>query len=145
MFKAKAMSNTTPKNTGQPSAQDGLDNTGTQGYDSLSDDAYTGVVIPVRPIGNDPDQLIPITIKSQENKGKKIILDLLINQKLAHVIVIKNGPNFYINLDGEDVGRFEIAADGKITRFPQPKGASTDDDTYFGPIEDKLKALNKLG
>lgn len=145
MFKVKAMSNTTPKNTDQPLAKDGLDNTGTQGYDSLSDDAYTGAIIIPEPTGNDPDKQIPITIKSQENKGEKLIFDLLINEKLAHVIVIKNGPNFYLNLNGEDVGRFETAADGKIKRFPQPKGASTDDDAYFGPIEAKLKALNQWG
>ena len=145
MFKAKAMSNITPKNTEQPAAQDGLDNTGTQGYDSLSDDAYTGAIITAEASSNDPDKQIPITIKSQENKGKKIILDLLINQKLAHVIVIKNGPNFYLNLDGEDVGRFELEENGKITRFPQPKGANTDDDAYFGPIEDKLRELHYLG
>lgn len=138
------MSNTTQKNTEQPAVQDGLDNTGTQGYDSLSDDAYTGAIIPVEPSSNEPDQQIPVTIKSPGIRGEKIIFDLLINEKLAHAIVLKDGSNFHINLDGEDVGRFEIAADGKITRFPQPKGASTDDDVYFGPIEHKLKALNQL-
>lgn len=138
------MSNTTQKNTEQPSAKDGLDNTGTQGYDSLSDDAYTGAVKTAVPNSNDPDKLIPVTIKSPEIKGEKIIFDLLINEKLAHAIVVTDGLNFHINLDGEDVGRFEATADGKITRFPQPKGASKDDDAYFGPIEDKLKELNKL-
>lgn len=125
-------------------AKDGLDNTGTQGYDSLSDDAYTGAIITAEPNSNDPNKQIPVTIKAQENKGEKLIFDLLINEKLAHVIVFKNGPNFHLNLDGEDIGRFEIAADGKIKRFPQPKGASTNDDAYFGPIEAKLKSLNHL-
>lgn len=144
MFKAKAMSNTTQKNTDQSSPKDGLDNTGTQGYDSLSDDAYTGVIKTVEPIGNDPDKQIPVTITSPETKGEKLIFDLLINEKLAHAIVIKDGTNFHINLDGEDVGRFEAAADGKIKRFPQSKGASNDYDAYFGPIEAKLKALHQL-
>ena len=138
------MSNTTQKNTEQPSPKDGLDNTGTQGYDSLSDDAYTGAVKPAEPTSNDPDKQIPVTIKSPEIKGEKIIFDLLINEKLAHAIVITDGVNFHINLDGEDVGRFEATADGKIKRFPQPKGASTNDDAYFSPIEEKLKALKKL-
>jgi len=138
------MSNTTQKNTEQPSPKDGLDNTGTQGYDSLSDDAYTGAVKPAEPTSNDPDKQIPVTIKSPEIKGEKIIFDLLINEKLAHAIVITDGVNFHINLDGEDVGRFETKADGKITRYPQPKGASTNDDAYFSPIEEKLKAMNKL-
>ena len=138
------MSNTTQKNMEQPSAKDGLDNTGTQGYDSLSDDAYTGAVKPAEPKSNDPDQQIPVTIKSPEIKGEKIIFDLLINEKLAHAIVITDGLNFHINLDGEDVGRFEVTTAGKITRYPQPKGANTNDDAYFSPIEEKLKALNKL-
>lgn len=30
------------KIAGNPSARDGYDNTGTQGYDSLTDDAFTG-------------------------------------------------------------------------------------------------------
>lgn len=138
------MTNTTQINNDQPFAKDGLDNTGTQGYDSLSDDAYTGAIITAEPSSNDPDKQIPITIKAQENKGEKIIFDLLINQKLAHAIVVKNGPNFYLNLDGEDVGRFETAAEGKIKRFPQPKGASTNDDAYFSPIETKLRELRYL-
>lgn len=139
------MSNTNQKSNDQVSPKDGLDNTGTQGYDSLSDDAYTGALITAEPRSNDPDKQIPITIKAQEHKGEKIIFDLLINQKLAHAIVVKNGPNFYLNLDGEDVGRFEIATDGKIKRFPQPKGASTNDDAYFSPIEIKLRELGYLG
>jgi len=137
------MSDKTYKSKEQPSAKDGLDNTGTQGYDSLSDDAYTCKVNTVEPMSNDPDKQIPITITSPTHEGEKIIFDLLINEKLAHVIVIKNGQNFHLNLDGEDVGRFELI-DGKIKRFAQPKGASTDDDAYFGPIEAKLKALSKL-
>lgn len=137
------MSNTNHKITGQPAAKDGLDNTGTQGYDSLNDDAYTGKIKAAEPNSNDPDKQIPFTIKTPEIKGEKIIFDLPINGKLAHAIVIKNGQYFHINLDGEDVGRFEITLDGGIKRFPQPKGASTDDDTYFSPIEAKLKALQK--
>lgn len=130
--------------TNLPSPQDGLDNTGTQGYDSLSDDAYTGAVKIIPPTGSDPDQQLPVTIKAHELKGEKIIFDVLVNEKLAHAIVIIDGPNFHINLDGEDLGRFETENDGKIKRFPQPKGASTDHDSYFGPIEAKLRELNKL-
>ena len=144
MFKDKAMAKTISKVNDQSSPKDGLDNTGTQGYDSLSDDAYTGAVITVDPNSDDPNKQIPITIKVQENEGEKIIFDLLINEKLAHAIVIKNGRNFYLNLDGEDLGRFEVLDDGVIKRFPQPKGANTNDQIYFGPVEDKLKALNKL-
>lgn len=128
---------TTPK--------DGLDNTGTQGYDSLKDDAYTGKVKTTVATSNDPDLQIPVTINSPQLEGEKMIFDVLINQKLAHVIVRKNGQNFHINIDGEDVGRFELAEDGKIERFPQPRGARTDDDVYFGPIEEKLKDLGRLG
>lgn len=138
------MSNTTHHKNNQPSAKDGLDNTGTQGYDSLSDDTYTGKVKPIVQGANDPDQQIPVTINSPEIKGEKMVFDLLINEKLAHVIVIKSDSNFHINLDGEDVGRFEVEEGGKIKRYPQPRGASTDDDVYFTPIEEKLKALNKL-
>lgn len=144
MFKDKAMAKTIQNDTIQLSPKDGLDNTGTQGYDSLSDDAYTGEVIAPDLNSNDPNKQIPITIKAQENEGERIIFDLLINEKLAHAIVIKNGRNFYLNLDGEDLGRFEVLDDGEIKRFPQPKGANTNDQTYFGPVEDKLKALNKL-
>ncbi|WP_199118062.1 hypothetical protein [Pedobacter sp. ASV28] len=138
------MTNTTHKITNQPSPQDGLDNTGTQGYDSLSDDAYTGSVKTAQQTSNDPNKQTPITISSPPNEGEKIIFDVLINEKLAHVIVTKNGSCFHINLDGKDKGRFELYENGKIKRFPQPKSDSIDDDIYFGPIEGKLKALNKL-
>ena len=138
------MNNTTHKTNDQPSPQDGLDNTGTQGYDSLSDDAYTGAVKTAKPSSNDPDQHIPITISSPTDEGEKIIVDVLINEKLAHVIVTKDGVRFHINLDGKDIGRFELDEDGKIKRFPQPSSANIDDDIYFAPIEEKLKSLNKL-
>jgi hypothetical protein len=144
MYKTKAMLEPTPKNNEQALAKDGLDNTGTQGYDSLSDDAYTGAIIPAAPDGNQPEQQIPLTITSPTTEGEKIIFDLPINQKLAHVIVIRNGANFHVNLDGEDVGRFELATDGTLNRFPQPKGANTNDEDYFGPVEEKMKAMNKL-
>ena len=138
------MNNTTHKITNPPSPQDGLDNTGTQGYDSLNDDAYIGSINTAEPSGNQPDKRTPITISSPTNEGEKIIVDVLINEKLAHVIVTKNGSCFHINLDGKDIGQFELAKDGKISRFSQPSSANIDDDIYFGPIEEKLKALNKL-
>ena len=138
------MTHTTHKISDQISPRDGLDNTGTQGIDSLSDDAYTGAVITVEPSSNDPDQHTPITISSPANEGEKIIFDVLINEKLAHVIVIQNGSSFHINLDGKDKGRLALDEHGKIKRFPQPKSDSIDDAIYFDPIEEKLKALNKL-
>lgn len=138
------MENTNDNKTA-PTPKDGLDNTGTQGYDSLKDDAYTGKVKTTVETSNDPDQQIPVTISSPEMEGEKIIFDVLINQKLAHVIVRQNHHNFHINIDGEDVGRFETDEDGKINRFPQPRGARTDDDVYFSPVEEKLKELGKLG
>ncbi len=138
------MANTTHKISDQPSPRDGLDNTGTQGNDSLSDDAYTGAIITAEQKSNDTDQHIPMTISSAPNEGEKIIFDVLINEKLAHVIVIQNGSSFHINLDGKDKGRVELDKHGKIKRFPQPKSDNIDDDIYFGPIEEKLKELNKL-
>ncbi|MNK60636.1 hypothetical protein D3C87_797750 [compost metagenome] len=138
------MTHTTHKITDQPAARDGLDNTGTQGNDSLSDDAYTGAVITAEPSSNDSDQHTPITISSPPHEGEKIIFDVLINEKLAHVVVIQDGSHFHINLDGKDIGRIELNEHGKIKRFPQPKSANIDDDIYFDPIEEKLKALNKL-
>ncbi|MDQ8005276.1 MAG: hypothetical protein REI64_10785 [Pedobacter sp.] len=138
------MENTTHKITDQPSPQDGLDNTGTQGYDSLSDDAYKGSVIKTEQSSNDPSQQAPVTISSPPNEGEKIIVDVLINEKLAHVIVTKNRSQFHINLDGKDIGRFELNDEGKIKRFPQPSSAHIDHDVYFAPIEEKLKELNKL-
>ena len=139
------MENTNKKNTMPAAPKDGLDNTGTQGYDTLSDDAYTGAVKTTFEKSNDPDLQIPVTINSPELEGEKIIFDVLINQKLAHVIVRKNLQNFHINIDGEDVGRFELTEEGKIERFPQPRGARTDDDVYFAPVEEKLKELGRIG
>lgn len=138
------MDNKTHKITDQPSPQDGLDNTGTQGYDSLSDDAYTGNVITTEPSINPSDQHTPITISSPADEGEKIIIDVLINNKLAHVVVTKNELGFHINLDGKDIGHFEQDEGGKIKRFPQPSSANIAHDVYFDPIEAKLKELNKL-
>lgn len=138
------MDNTTHKIIGQPAARDGLDNTGTQGLDSLSDDTYTGTVITAEQSSSHPDQHTPINISSPTDVGEKIIVDVLIREKLAHVIVTKNGWHFHINLDGKDIGSFELNEDGNIKRFPQPSSANIDDDVYFSPIEEKLRELNKL-
>lgn len=135
---------TSRKITGRPASKDGLDNTGTQGYDSLRDDAYTGVTITTSPSINGPDQHAPINISSPGDEGEKIIVDVLINNKLAHVVVTKRALRFYINLDGKDIGSFELQGDGKIKRFPQPSSARIDDDVYFVPVEEKLRELNKL-
>ena len=84
----------------------------------------------------------PINIKESDIKGEKIIFDILIKNKLAHVIVIKEGKHYHINLDGEDLGSFH-KEDGKIERYPQPKGAHDDYEAYFKPIELKIAELNK--
>jgi hypothetical protein len=76
-------------------------------------------------------------------KGEKIIFDIPIKEKLAHVIVIKDENKYHINLDAEDLGFFTKDDDGKIDRYPQPKGAHKDTEAYFKPIEEKLEELNK--
>lgn len=88
-------------------------------------------------------QETPIVIKESDIKGEKIIFDIIIKQKLAHVIVIKDGQRYHINLDGEDIGSFCKEDDGKINRYEQPKGAHADVEEYFKPIEAKLDELNK--
>ncbi|MES2653140.1 MAG: hypothetical protein V4663_15470 [Bacteroidota bacterium] len=85
----------------------------------------------------------PIQIQESNLKGEQIIFDILIKQKLAHVIVIKDGGQYHINLDGEDLGSFKRENDGSIERFAQPKGAHTDDEHYFKPIIAKLNELKK--
>ncbi|MFA6276832.1 MAG: hypothetical protein WC622_08785 [Pedobacter sp.] len=94
-------------------------------------------------MNNDKKIEIPVTIKESNIKGEKIIFDILIKQKLSHVIIIKDGQQYHINLDGEDLGSFNKDANGKIQRFEQPKGAHLDDENYVKPIEEKLKELNK--
>lgn len=85
----------------------------------------------------------PETIKESDIIGEQIIFDILIKDKLAHVIVIKDGYDYHINLDGEDLGHFSKDTEGKIERYPQPKGAHQDLESYFKPIEEKLEELNK--
>ena len=128
-------------NNDQTAPNGGVDYTGTQGNDSLKDDAYTGATIPFAQPEVDHALNTPITVKEGEIKGEKIIFDLLIKEKLAHAIIIKDGHHYHINLDGEDLGSFQYEEDGSIQRFPQPKGASNDFETYFKPIEDKVKSL----
>lgn len=84
-----------------------------------------------------------IVIKETDIKGEKIIFDIPIKEKLAHVIVIKDDNIYHINLDGEDLGSFSKEDDGKIHRYGQPKGANTNHEEYFKPIEEKLKELSK--
>jgi hypothetical protein len=86
----------------------------------------------------------PIQTKESSIKGEKIIFDLLIKEKLRHVIIIRDDQNYHINLDGEDLGYFCNAGDGTIKRFTQPKGAEDDVEEYFKPIEDKLSQLANL-
>ena len=86
-----------------------------------------------------------VVIKENDIRGEKIIFDLLIKEKLAHVIVIKDNYNYHINLDGEDLGCYIKKTDGTISRNPQPKGAHLDYEAYFKPIETKIEELEKAG
>lgn len=86
-----------------------------------------------------------IVINENEMRGDKLIFDILIKEKLAHVIVIRGGANYHINLDGEDLGFYTKKNDGAIERFPQPKGAHSDLEAYFKPIEQKVDELEGAG
>ena len=83
----------------------------------------------------------PDRFSESDIKGEKIIFDILIKEKLAHVIVIKDGQRYHINLDAEDLGYFTKDEHGKINRYPQPKGAHLDPESYFKPIEAKIEEL----
>ncbi len=85
----------------------------------------------------------PLAIKENDIKGEKIIFDIPINEKLAHVIIIKDDHRYHVNVDGEDLGSFYKKDDGSISRDMQAKGANTDPEEYFSAIEAKLKELNK--
>ncbi len=85
----------------------------------------------------------PLAIKENEIKGEKIIFDIPINEKLAHVVVVKDDRRYHINLDGEDLGSFYKEDDGSISRDMQPKGANRNPEEYFNVIEAKLTELNK--
>ncbi|RZL50708.1 MAG: hypothetical protein EOP00_02995 [Pedobacter sp.] len=82
-------------------------------------------------------------VKENDIRGEKIIFDILIKEKLAHVILIRDNNDYHINLDGEDLGYFTKNEDGKVDRFPQHKGAHLDDKAYFKPIEDRIIELEK--
>ena len=84
-----------------------------------------------------------IVIKESDIKGEKIIFDISIKDKLAHVIVIKDGQNYHVNLDGEDLGHFTKAADGMVKRNAQHRGAADDAVEYFKVIEGKLGEMVK--
>ena len=100
-------------------------------------------VINKAPAMKDENKLdTPITIKESDIKGEEIIFDLVIKEKLVHVIVTKAGHQYHINLDGEDLGSF-IRENEKIERYGQPRGAADDFEDYFKPIEAKLQALGK--
>jgi hypothetical protein len=83
-------------------------------------------------------------IRESNIVGEKIIFDLVIKEKLSHVIVNREGQHYHINLDGEDLGYFSNDGNGHISRFEQPKGAETGLAAYFDPIEAKLREMNKL-
>ncbi|RZL32432.1 MAG: hypothetical protein EOP00_33940 [Pedobacter sp.] len=85
----------------------------------------------------------PSGIQESTITGEKIIFDIVIKQKLTHVIVITDGTHYHINLNGEDLGSFTKEDDGKISRYGQPRGAADDYEDYFKPIELKLKELNR--
>ena len=86
---------------------------------------------------------MPSTINESNIVGEKIIFDISIKDKLAHVIVIKDGYDYHINVDGEDLGHFCKDDESEIHRYPQPKGANNNLEDYFKPIEAKLQELNK--
>ena len=86
-----------------------------------------------------------IVINENEMRGDKIIFDILIKEKLAHLIVIRDGKDYHINLDGEDLGYFSKKDKETINRYPQPKGAHLDYEHYFKPIEAKIEELEKSG
>lgn len=75
--------------------------------------------------------------------GEKIIFDIVINEKLVHVIVRRDTQIYYINVDGEDLGSFTKDEEGNIERFGQPRGAADDFEAYFKPIEAKLETMGK--
>ena len=85
----------------------------------------------------------PETVKANPIKGEKIIFDILVKEKMAHIIVIKDNPNYHVNFDGEDIGYFSKDNDGKIERFSRHKGSHHDDEHYFKPVEEKLQELGK--
>ncbi len=91
---------------------------------------------------NDETNNTPATIQENALIGEQIIFDIVIKQKLAHVIVIKGSQHYHINVNGEDLGSFTKDENG-ITRYGQPRGAADDYEDYFKPIEAKLKELNK--
>jgi hypothetical protein len=86
-----------------------------------------------------------IVIKENERRGDKIIFDLLIKEKLAHIIVVRDGADYHINMDAEDLGHYTKKPDGTIDRYPQPKGAHLDSEAYFKPIEQKVDELERAG
>lgn len=92
---------------------------------------------------NEDKKNTPFTIKENSLIGEKIIFDIIIKQKLAHVIVIKANQHYHINLNGEDLGSFTKSENGSIERFGQHRGASNNYKDYFKPVEAKLEALNK--
>lgn len=85
----------------------------------------------------------PAVIDGGNHRGEQIIFDIVIREKLAHVIVIKESSKYHINLDGEDLGSFSKDEDGKIHRDQQPKGAIQKPMDYFKAIEEKLEAIGK--
>lgn len=85
----------------------------------------------------------PIQTQAPNSRGEQIIFDIIIKDKLAHVIVIKEDQMYHLNLDGEDLGSFKRESNDQITRFEQPRGAHQDDEHYFKPILAKLNQLSK--
>jgi hypothetical protein len=85
---------------------------------------------------------MPDRFQESDIKGEKIIFDILIKEKLAHVIVIKDDQRYHVNVNAEDLGYF-IKQGDEIQRFTQPRGAADDVEDYFQAVEEKLQALNK--
>lgn len=84
-----------------------------------------------------------VVIRDSPEIGEKVIFDIVIKEKLVHVIVRRDTQIYYINVDGEDLGSFTKDNDGNIERYGQPRGAADDFEDFFKPIEAKLEEMGK--
>jgi hypothetical protein len=85
----------------------------------------------------------PATVVSSDIVGEKIIFDILINEKLAHVLVVKGLDRYHINVDGEDLGEVWKSTDDKTYHWENFKQTDHFYTKFFEPIEQKLDELHK--
>ena len=85
----------------------------------------------------------PATVVSNNIVGEKIIFDILINEKLAHILIIKSQNRYHINVDGEDLGEVWKSTDGKNYHWENFKQTDHFYTKFFEPIEQKLDELHK--